>query len=360
MTLYLRGKKWWYRREIGGREYRRPLGIDKGQPHQLVAEREAQMEARILALHYGLEEAPDRASILFSEYRPRYLKAKKHKATALRDRQRLDFIASVWPDLPLSFYGRSNVEALERQLLKAGPTGRPSKPATVNRYMELLRNLFNEAARDGLVRDNPLRFYEPYAEEGTRRALEEREIRAVLEAATELEKEKGFKLRLVFHDLILFALATGMRLSEILNLRRVWIRDEVVTIPLSATKSRRRGAVSKQRYKIVSLSPLARAIITRQPERDEYVFPLHRRDVMVIQHGIEAIRRLAGIPDFSFHFLRHTASTLIASQTSLATAKVVLGHADLKTTLRYTHPSLDEQRAPVTKLGTYLEGLSSK
>jgi hypothetical protein len=41
-------------------------------------------------------------------------------------------------------------------------------------------------------------------------------------------------------------------------------------------------------------------------------------------------------------------------------AKAILGHADLKTTLRYTHPGLAEQRASVAKLGAYLEDLTRK
>lgn len=116
----------------------------------------------------------------------------------------------------------------------------------------------------------------------------------------------------------------------------------------------------KHQIKVVGLSALARSVIDRQPPGGEYVFPLHRRDVSVIQHGVEAVRRIAGIPDFTFHHLRHTVSTLIASENSLATARAVLGHADLKTTVRYTHPSLADQRDAVTKLGTYLERLESK
>ena len=81
---------------------------------------------------------------------------------------------------------------------------------------------------------------------------------------------------------------------------------------------------------------------------------------MIIYHGVQAIRRITGIQDFTFHRLRHTVSTIVASQSGLATARIVLGHADLSTTLRYTHPSVAEQRETVTKLGTYIRGLASK
>ena len=359
MGLYLRGSWYWYKRMVNGRVYYRPLKIRKGQESFLSA-RLSQVEDEITSLHLGLDP-PAGTQVLLSEYRGKYLEAKKHKKTIEWDRQRLLRVSELWPDLPLNFYGKGHVEALEKKLSASGPGGRTPKPATLNRYMELLRHLFNLAIEDGIIRENPMRFYQPYAEEGTRRALNEDELRAVLAAARSLEKTKRFRLRHVFYDLILFALATGMRLSEILNLRRSWISGDVLAIPLSETKSRRRGrTASKQKVKIISLNELAREIIARQGGHDDHVFDLYRRDPMVIFYGVLAIRRIAGIHDFTFHHLRHTVSTIVASQSSLATARIVLGHADLRTTLRYTHPSMAEQRETVTKLGTYLKALTSK
>ena len=360
MGAYLRGRWWWYKRILEGRLYQKPLKIRKGQESMLSA-RIAQEDARIVALHYGLGVPSGGKAIALSKFIPRYLEAKRDKKTIDRDRQRLEYIASLLPDLPLNFYTKAHFEGLEKKLAEAGPLGRPSKPATVNRYMELLRALFNLAIEDGELKENPLRFYHPFAEEGTRRALTEDEVRAILAAARKLETLKIFRIRHVFYDLLLFGLATGMRLSEILNLRRSWISEDLVAIPFSSTKSRRRGVgVSKQEAKLVTLNAAALEVIGRQPVTDEYVFALHRRDAMAVQHGVEGIRRLTGIKDFTFHHLRHTVSTLVASQSSLATARAVLGHSDLKTTLRYTHPSLADQRKTVTILDTYILRVTRK
>ena len=152
-----------------------------------------------------------------------------------------------------------------------------------------------------------------------------------------------------------------MRLSEILNLRRDQIHDDTIALPMSATKSRRRGIASKQRYKIIVLNDIARGIIGRQPEsEDGYIFGLSRRHPNIMFYISKAIREKSGVRDFTFHALRHTASTLISSQSSLAVARIVLGHADIKTTLRYTHPGIEEQRASVSKLGTHISGLVGK
>ncbi len=359
MGVYLRGNRYWYRRMIDGRLYRRPLKLKKGQ-ESLLSARLSQVDDEITSLHLGLDR-PAGTSIPFSKFKARYLEAKKDKKTIDRDRQRLDYISTLWPDLPLNFYTKAHVEALEKKLAAAGMNGRTPKPATLNRYMELLRAMFNLAIEDGALKENPLRFYQPYAEEGTRRALTDKELAKVIAAAGDYTKPRGAPIRRAFRDLVLFALATGLRLSEILNLRRSWINEDVLVIPISATKARRRSpGASKQRVKAVVLSKLAREIIGRAKGKDDYVFDLNRRDPMVVQRGVEAIRKATGIKDFTFHHLRHTVSTLVASQSSLATARVVLGHSDIRTTLRYTHPFLAEQRETVTKLDTYIRKVVSK
>jgi integrase len=88
--------------------------------------------------------------------------------------------------------------------------------------------------------------------------------------------------------------------------------------------------------------------------------PLTWRHGNVISRAVRKIRKTTGIKDFTFHQLRHTASTFVAEHSSLGTAKEILGHQDIKTTLKYTHPALKEKRRGVTKLETHLERLSRK
>jgi integrase len=153
-----------------------------------------------------------------------------------------------------------------------------------------------------------------------------------------------------------------MRLGLIVNLRREYVRDDVLVVPISQTKSKRRGVGMGhgEKVKVIVLSPLAQAIIGRQASKDDYVFPMKWRDSNAIGLTVIKIRKEANVPDFTFHQFRHTASTFVGEHSSLAVAKAILGHADLKTTLRYTHPGLAEQRASVAKLGTHLEELTRK
>ena len=353
MGVFIKSGRYHYKRMIDGRRYYRSLGLKKGQESMLSA-RMKQVDDEITALAYGLP-APGRATS-FAEYIKSYVQHKAYKKSLDRDKQRLDHIADILPDLPLRQYRTAHFEALERTLMDDG-----KKPATVNRYMELCRHFFNLAIRDTILVVNPLVNYEPYVEDGTRRALSDEEVGAVLGACKKIEQDKRFKsVRHIAYDLIILALATGMRLSEILNLRRDQLREDIIELPMSATKSRRRG-VSKQRTKIVALSPLALEVIGGQPESpDGFVFAMRHRHPNAIYSAVQKIRELSGVKDFTFHALRHTASTIIATQSSLATARVQLGHSDIRTTMKYTHPGLDDQRTAVAKVGEHIAGIIGK
>ncbi|MBA7687142.1 Tyrosine recombinase XerC [subsurface metagenome] len=151
-----------------------------------------------------------------------------------------------------------------------------------------------------------------------------------------------------------------MRLSEILNLKKSYIRDDVIFYPISETKYKRRIRSQNKKVKTICLNSRAMGIIGKQKSKDDFVFPLKWRDPNVIRKTIARIRELSGVNDFIFHQLRHTVSTLISSQVSLATAKTILGHSDIKTTLKYTHPGIEEQRRGVAKIEEYFDVLLPK
>lgn len=93
---------------------------------------------------------------------------------------------------------------------------------------------------------------------------------------------------------------------------------------------------------------------------NEFVFPVERRHGDVVFWTIDRIRKMTGIEDFSFHSIRHTVSTYIAAWSDISLAKEILGHTDIKTTIGYTHPRMNEQKKVVKKMANYFLGSDSK
>jgi integrase len=351
MGLYVKNAWYHYRKQIKGQVYYQALKIKKGQ-EKLLSARLEQVEEEITARHFGLPYGKNE-SIGLSDFIKRYLEIKTDKKSWDRDSQRLELVGEVWGDRPLSSIGKEQIEKLEKYLVEK----KKIRPATINRYFEMLRHFFNLAIEEGHLKENPLRGYEFFQEDGARRALSREEISRIMESARKMETHPRTSIQAIIADLILFALNTGMRLSEILFLKKSYIVEDMIYYPASKTKSRRRSASSQPRFKLVLLNPQARAIIERYKPQDDYIFPMRWRNPNAVFHAVHRLRKETGISDFTFHELRHTASTIISSQSSLATAKMVLGHADIKTTLQYTHPGLDEQRKSVKKLGKYFEAI---
>lgn len=70
-----------------------------------------------------------------------------------------------------------------------------------------------------------------------------------------------------------------------------------------------------------------------------------------IQKVFEKAREKAGIKDFRFHDLRHTAATrMVTKGVDLATVKELLGHRSINTTMRYAHPTPEHKRKAVELL----------
>lgn len=357
MGVYLRGGRYYYRQEIKGVQYNRSLGLKRGQEGQLSG-RVAQIEGELFSLRHGLPVPVSASSVRLLDYgQNTYLPAHKHKRSYPDDCSRLGVIGEIVGDIPLATFGKREIGKIEKHLLERG-----CKTTTLNRYMALLRHLFAHAIEDRLIAENPIRLYVPYIEETTRRALSDDEVRAVLCAARAIQECLATsKTQAHIYDIIAVALNTGMRLGEILRLKRECIQDGLIVLPYASTKSRRRSATEKAKVKIIPINEVVRSILSTQPEGGEYVFDIDAgRDHSSIKKTIAEIKRLSGVKEFTMHYLRHTVSTQLAAGVNIAAAKELLGHANLATTLRYTHPGLDEKKSGVSNLGNRFREISAK
>lgn len=260
----------------------------------------------------------------------------------------------------------ARVEPLRTSWLEAGRS-----PATANRNLVRLKGLLSRAVEWGILKEHPLtkvhkmkvdqrsrvRFLSGDEEKRLRAALDERQevIRAERDTAnqwrTERKKELMPDLRKVeFADhlkpLTLLSLNTGMRQGEVFNLewRDVDLVNKVLTVEGDTSKS------GQTRH--IPLNKEALAVLTnwrKLNERQGYVFPGQsgaRLDN--VKKSWAGVLTLANITAFRWHDLRHTfASKLVMAGVPLNTVRELLGHSDIKMTLRYAHLAPDSKAAAV-------------
>jgi integrase len=153
----------------------------------------------------------------------------------------------------------------------------------------------------------------------------------------------------VLADLVEFALFTGLRQGEALNLTWDDVDRARGVIRLEITKSGYRREVP--------LSGASDAVLARRLTNDRYaqayVFGSQKRDTF--RTAWEAAVKRAKLDDFRFHDLRHTfASWLIQRGRSLKEVQEALGHRTIAMTMRYSHLGPDHLRAAVAVLDNVL------
>jgi integrase len=141
----------------------------------------------------------------------------------------------------------------------------------------------------------------------------------------------------------LLALNTGMRRGELTSIKwnDVNLHTKIITIRAGYAKS------AKARH--IPLNSEALDVLKRY--RKQHSGEGRLFDVFSVKKSWNALMTNAGIRDFRFHDLRHTfASKLVAAGVDLNTVRELLGHADIRMTLRYAHLAPEHKAAAVQKL----------
>ena len=163
--------------------------------------------------------------------------------------------------------------------------------------------------------------------------------------------------------IIYTALYTGMRLGNILNLKWSNIDFENKTINITVKDRTKQGG---KNHSIPLINQL-QEILHNLPKDSEFVFTYKGKPIKSIKTAWENIFYKRGdketnyaltkelrnpeLPYKNFHTLRHTAGTWILKKTNnLKITKEILGHADIKTTLKYAHVLDDEKRQALSKV----------
>lgn len=132
--------------------------------------------------------------------------------------------------------------------------------------------------------------------------------------------------------IIKFALYTGLRRGNILNLKWSDIVGNDIVIQVKSSKYEGGKSIRK------AIIPEVREILDSVPHCSDYVFTYKGQRIRDIKRSWHTIFKDGSIPYQNFHTLRHThASWLYKNTRDVLLVKESLNHSNLKMTERYTH-----------------------
>jgi integrase len=331
MSLYRRGKSWYYDFKYRGERYTGCIG-----PVSKTVAKEIEAKKKAEAVEGRYELPSKKPSPLFEDMAEEYLRyyeANRRPRSLRRHEMACRALKPIFAGKRLSEITPFSIERYKQTRREAGRS-----PVTVNRELAFLKNLFTMAIAWGKASENPVKQVKTFREENgrTRFLTEEEEARLLAHCGPDLK------------PLVITALHTGFRKSELLSLTwgNVDFRHRLIRVEAGYAKSGEARGVpmnevltqALQASKLRQSSGMVFCNRKGQPYRDpDSAFAT-------------AVRR-AGIEDFTFHHLRHTfASRLVMAGVDLATVKELMGHRHIAMTLRYAHLAPGHKRSAVEVL----------
>lgn len=246
-------------------------------------------------------------------------------------------------------------------------------PSTVNRDLVALKAMFSRAVEWGRIEAHPLTKVKPskvdnsakvrYLDEGEEQrllqSLDDREarIRAERDNANKWREARGYPLfadlgAAVFADhlkpLVLVSLHTGTRRGELFGLtwEDIDLKRAILTVRGDVAKN------SKTRHVPLNSVALKVLKVWKKQTPGMLVFPGKDGEQLDnVKKSWQGLLDAAAIVAFRWHDMRHHfASKLVMAGVDLNTVRELLGHSDLKMTLRYAHLAPEHKASAVAKL----------
>lgn len=336
MSVYRRGKVYWYEFRFRGQRIRESTGFS----NRTAAQRaEAIRKAQLAEGRAGIirrQPCPKFEDFVKDEFLPW---SEREHAAHPRTHER--YQVSTWP--LVGFFGRLPLDTITSGQVEKFKLLRSEEvsPAGTNRDVATLRLILNLAIKQGLVvTRNPVQGVKFLPEgPGMMRVVSHDEERRYWAAAYPLLREVATLI-----------LETGMRPEEVFTIQRenVHLDRRYLFVPVGKTQFARRN---------VPLTEAATAALKRRLAEGTgpYLFP-HRhhpdQPLTTVQKAHERALKKAGIkPSFRLYDLRHTFGSRSAmAGVDLATLKELMGHSNISITMRYVHPTPEHKQEAVHKL----------
>jgi len=328
MGIFQKRNNWYIDYYLKGRRKRKKIGPSKKLALQVLND----VHLKIAKGEYlGIYEDK---KIPFNEYTEQYLDySKANKAKSTYQRQDRICVARL-----TSFFKDKYIFEITAQMIEKYKAKRLENvsPASVNRELACLKHMYTKAIEWGYVRENPAKGVRLLKESpGRLRYLNPEEVERLINACAD-------HLR----PIVITALNTGMRKSEILNLRwkEIDLKNRKITVINAKNNESRVIPINQTLYqKLSSLSTKSNG---------EYAFPdRNGRPFKEVKKAFSSALQKAKIQDFRFHDLRHTfGSHLVMQGVDIRTVQQVLGHKEIRMTMRYSHLSPEYVQKAIERL----------
>ena len=324
MGLYKQGKIFWASKCINGIQYRVSTQTKSKMEAVAFYERWVPDLKERISTGKPLKREPqeqitfDELSRKYLEYTDGRLRSHQNAVTFIRK------LSGYFGKKYLTDFTVLDVEQMQSDIIRQGLS-----VAYANRLTATVKRMFTKASDWELIDESVLK-----------RIRKIKLLRGEIKRLRYLSDEEAERLvnncDKSIKNIVITALNTGMRKSEILRLTwdRVDLKNSVILLDKTKNGERREVPINDTLHQ--TLSCIVRNI------KIDYVFynPETLKPYCDIKRSFGVALKKSHILDFHFHDLRHTfASSLIMKGVDLATIQKLLGHKTINMTLRYAHLS---------------------
>jgi integrase len=276
----------------------------------------------------------------FQEAAKLYLERCDHTRSHHDKVQRVrDHLLPFFKDKALTQITTFDGEQYKRQRLEAGAAS-----GTINRELAILSHILNKAIEWGWIEKRSCKLKKLKEDNGRITYL-------TVEQANRLLEEAKADVHPYIYAIILIALETAMRRSEVLSIRlkHIDLNRRMIYIPEAKAGSREQPITE---HLAGFLSQFMQGIPHDQP----FLFPQPKSKTGHMVELFKPFKRVvkaAGLDpeEIVFHSLRHTAIThLVQAGVDLVTVKRISGHKTLQMVERYAHQNGQHIQAAMDKL----------
>ncbi len=216
---------------------------------------------------------------------------------------------------------------------------------SVNRKLTTLKSFYRFLMREGVLNISPMhKVTSPKMSKGLPVFIDKEKMDALLDEVDLGEGYPGIRNKLILELLY----ATGMRLSELLNLKETDIDFHLDTIKVLGKRNKERLIPFGHKTETL-LKQYLDAKRNSFGETNDLILtdkgrPVYPKLVYRIVTG--SLGRVTTLKKKSPHVLRHTFAThLLNNGAELNAVKEILGHASLSATQVYTHNTIDKLKS---------------